>query len=553
MREPFALIGSETEYGILISTDDGRLHDEGLDHCIKDRVIREMLDEGISITGGGLCRDTETFASLAEHSNAEKYMRDHGADNVTKDSMDDWKRFSQRRGYSGSLLVNGARFYEDMLHPEYSCPECNDPYSALCAQKAGDWVVQHAALRAERFASALMHSAATIMVAKNNSDGLEHSYAGHENYLVSRALFPRLCEITPESDATILFFVTRQIITGAGKIGSECRADVPFQISQRPDFFGLRFSFGTTGRRGIINLRDVPYANPTQWARFHVIVGDSNRSDLSLFLKFGMTALFFMMLETGFLEKHFPWYGAALQRPVYSLRNVSCDLTLKNTLLFDDGRSVTALEVMRDFAECAEKFISTHSFPAVWQRVVTLWKGVLEGLCGDRHKHPLSRSLDWVAVEHVLQNRMKKTGDRFDSDGCCGLELSYRTLDDDSVYARLVKHDQIMTIAEEHDVQHLITGTPHGTRAWFRSEIIKRYGNSVVHLKWDTIHFSGGTTVVLHDPLWGDNAAARSLFLGDPSLEEFLGRARQHTPTHMEIYEPEKGEYYEGSRYRYRE
>ena len=75
----------------------------------------------------------------------------------------------------------------------------------------------------------------------------------------------------------IPWFVTRQVFTGAGKVGSENGAEaVDFQISQRADFFEEEVGLETTLKRPIINTRDEPHADPALWRRLHVIVGDAN-------------------------------------------------------------------------------------------------------------------------------------------------------------------------------------------------------------------------------------------------------------------------------------
>ena len=68
---------------------------------------------------------------------------------------------------------------------------------------------------------------------KNNSDGKGNSYGAHENYLLARSLpFGEVVKYLTT------FLVTRQPITGAGKVGSENgRPAVPFQLTQRADFF----------------------------------------------------------------------------------------------------------------------------------------------------------------------------------------------------------------------------------------------------------------------------------------------------------------------------
>ncbi len=539
MKKLETLIGSETEYGILVSAEDEKAYGGLEGHTITCRATHAMLQEGITIAGGGICRDPHTYTSLEEHDQAEKLVRLYGDDDKddadTPEHSELQRKLSQRRGYSGSMLVNGARFYEDMMHPEYSCAEADDPYVALCAQKAGDRIVQSAAERVQGLVSEIVGSPATISIMKNNSDGLGRSYAGHENYLVSRTLFSDLVKYSDKSHAMTMFFVVRQLLTGAGKIGSETRLPVPYQISQRADFFTDRFTSSTTCNRGIINIRDVPYADEQRYGRFHVIVGDSNRSDLSLFLKFGTTALFLMMLEDGFLARECPWYGVALLRPVYSLHTVSRDLLLTRKLTLEDRRRASALDIMQSFAECADKFVSARALPAVWQRVVTLWKGTLEGLAGDRHKHPLSRSLDWVAVERVLLHHMKKSGEGIESEKCCALELSYRTLGRDGVFSMLQERGQLTPIADEHDVERLVMRPPQTTRAYLRTEIMRRYERDIIHLKWDYIHLVNGGVLDMVDPLWSGEAV-RTLFAGDPSLEEFLLRVQSASSDHIQCH-----------------
>ena len=95
---------------------------------------------------------------------------------------------------------------------------------------------------------------------KNNSDGKGNSYGCHENYLLSREVAvrsPGHAQITPH-------FVTRQIFTGAGKVGCElpnrsADDDVAYQLSQRADFFEEEVGLETTLKRPIVNTRDEPH------------------------------------------------------------------------------------------------------------------------------------------------------------------------------------------------------------------------------------------------------------------------------------------------------
>ncbi|MEA2533519.1 MAG: Pup amidohydrolase, partial [Actinomycetota bacterium] len=159
-------------------------------------------------------------------------------------------------GLVSVILDNGARYYVDHAHPEYSTPECTNARDLVVHDKAGERVLAES-IRASR---RIMQPNQSIVVYKNNSDGKGNSYGCHENYLMSRATpFPMIVRyLTP-------FLVTRQIFTGAGKVGSEginARHNVAFQLSQRADFFEVEVGLETTFKRPIINTRDEPHADP---------------------------------------------------------------------------------------------------------------------------------------------------------------------------------------------------------------------------------------------------------------------------------------------------
>ncbi|MBU1865080.1 MAG: proteasome accessory factor PafA2 family protein, partial [Actinobacteria bacterium] len=70
-------------------------------------------------------------------------------------------------GLVNTVLTNGARFYVDHAHPEYSSPECYDPLEAALYDKAGEFVLAEAA----RAAQALLAEGQRLLIHKNNSDG----------------------------------------------------------------------------------------------------------------------------------------------------------------------------------------------------------------------------------------------------------------------------------------------------------------------------------------------------------------------------------------------
>src|SRR5260370_8233706 len=74
------------------------------------------------------------------------------------------------------------------------------------------------------------------------------------------------------------FLVTRQIFSGAGKMGIEGESSQGdpgiYQISQRADFFSVVVSIDTMNRRPLINTRDEPHVNASRYRRFHLILAN---------------------------------------------------------------------------------------------------------------------------------------------------------------------------------------------------------------------------------------------------------------------------------------
>ena len=99
-------------------------------------------------------------------------------------------------------LKNGARFYVDHTHPEYSTPEVTNVYDLIAYERAGERIME----AARKSASALLPEDQKILIYKNNSDRKGNSYGNHENYLIARRTPFReiVTHLTP-------FLVTRQI------------------------------------------------------------------------------------------------------------------------------------------------------------------------------------------------------------------------------------------------------------------------------------------------------------------------------------------------------
>src|SRR6195952_4933597 len=246
-------------------------------------------------------------------------------------------------GAANMILTNGARLYVDHAHPEYSAPEVTDPLDAVIWDKAGERVMEAAARHV-----ASVPGAAKLQLYKNNVDGKGASYGTHENYLMSRQtpFSAVIAGLTP-------FLVSRQVVTGSGRVGIGPAGDEPgFQLTQRADYIEVEVGLETTLKRGIINPRDEPHADADKYRRLHVIIGDANLAEVATYLKVGTTALVLDLIEAQALAP-----GLALEEPVQALQAISHDPSLTHRIRLRDGRQMTAIEMQLLYLEQAEKFV----------------------------------------------------------------------------------------------------------------------------------------------------------------------------------------------------
>ena len=375
------------------------------------------------------------------------------------------------------VLTNGARFYVDHAHPEYSGPEVTSPLDAVLWDRAGDEVMRRAAT--------LLNPdpvRPTVALYKNNTDGKGASYGTHENYLMRRetAFGDIVRHLTP-------FFVARQIICGAGRvgIGQDSRTS-GFQISQRADFFEVEVGLETTLKRPIINTRDEPHADPEKYRRLHVIVGDANLAEISTYLKLGTTALVLAMIEDGVLvEDLMP------ARPVQEMHAVSHDPGLSHLIAMRDGRSITALALQREFCEQARKYVEDRwgsDADAQTLDVLDRWESVLSRLETDPMS--LSGELDWVAKLALLEGYRRRDGLDWDSARLALVDLQYSDVRPDRGLAlRLMSRGSLARLTADEEVSRAVSTPPEDTRAWFRGECVRRYGDAVAAASWDSVIF----------------------------------------------------------------
>lgn len=412
-------------------------------------------------------------------------------------------------GVVNVVLANGARLYVDHAHPEYSSPECLDPLEAALYDKAGEHVMAQAAASAQR----LVRDGEHVGIYKNNSDGKGNSYGYHENYLVPRSI--------PFGDivsAVSTFFVTRQVFTGSGKVGSENgRPSAAFQLTQRADFFEEEVGLETTLKRPIVNTRDEPHADPQKYRRLHVIIGDANLSEVQTFLKLGTTALLLMALDDGALPE-----SLALANPVESCWSVSHDLDFVDRLEMADGTTATALELQRQYWEWLSKYAEAETDNS--QLLLDTWASVLDDL--EHRPEQTADRLDWAA-KYQLMLGYRDRGVAWDDPKMAMLNLQYHNVDPvKSIYHKLVERGSMQRLFTDDQVARAAGNAPEDTRAWFRGQCVTKYADALVAANWDSLVFDTGEDfmhrVPMMEPLRGSRAIAGELVANAETAAELL-------------------------------
>jgi Pup amidohydrolase len=410
------------------------------------------------------------------------------------------------------ILSNGARFYVDHAHPEYSSPETTNPRDCVIWDRAGERILNLARTRAE----AVSPPEQRILIYKNNTDSKGNSYGTHENYLMDRRVpFARIVQhLMP-------FFVTRQVFTGAGKVGAENNTEhCDYQISQRADFLETEVGLETMHSRPIINTRDEPHADPEKYRRLHVIVGDANMSEVSTYLKVGTMAVVLSMVEDDFIDRDF-----GLDGPVAAYLRVSRDLTCRETIRLRDGRSITAIELQSEFLDLARRYYERTPAEPWVPDLLARWESVLTRL--GRDAMSLDRELDWVIKRQLLENYMSKHDLAWSDSRVAMIDLQCHDIrPGKGLYYKLEESDAIDRLVTDDEVTKAVYDPPKDTRAYFRGMCLQKYSDEVVSASWDSVIFDLKEgplkKIFMLEPLRGTEAHVRQLLAESPTAGDLL-------------------------------
>ena len=457
------LFGLETEYGITI---------DGVEKI-------DVVEESMELIR---CYQQGDFVPLWDYQleNPRKDERGFEVKNLLNDLdekvhlQEDRKRKIPFKELKSDLIIfNGARFYNDHTHPEFSTGECLSLFELVAQDKAGERIVD---ICAQRRTESL--KTGTVLMYKNNTDFEGHSYGCHENYLMDRSVpFERIV------DGLLPFFATRQIFAGAGKVGVEREDKAPlYQLSQRAEFFEVIASVDTMHKRPMVNTRDEPHADPEKYRRLHVIVGDANMSEYVTALKVGTTVLVADLIEANALPEY------KLKDPIAAMKNVARDQTYEWLVEQEGGRLVSAIEIQDAYLEKARAEFGGRDKETDW--VLGAWEDVLGKLANN--PMDLVGTCDWVTKKWLVDSFCESENLSWENPDDVfwmqSQDLEYHNVDREAgLYYLLEAQGQMVRLVGDDEVAAAMSEPPTGTRAYFRGRCLEKFGSQVASINWDQI------------------------------------------------------------------
>src|ERR1700746_3518346 len=164
------VFGLETEYGITLSGA------ESVDVVAESiELVRHSTDNGALMKWD---YDLEDPHLDARGFRARELLQD--TDESAYYEIDKRRPLSYEEIKSDLVLSNGARFYNDHAHPEYSTPECTRLRELVAQDKAGERILAECVRRRNRKISPERE----VRLYKNNTDFVGTRYGCLDNTII---------------------------------------------------------------------------------------------------------------------------------------------------------------------------------------------------------------------------------------------------------------------------------------------------------------------------------------------------------------------------------
>jgi len=272
-----------------------------------------------------------------------------------------------------------------------------------------------------------------------------------------------------------------------------------FCIAQRAEHIWEGVSSATTRSRPIINTRDEPHADAERFRRLHVIVGDSNMSEFSSWMKVGITDLVLRMVEANTVMR-----DLSLENPIRAIREISHDVTCRKKVRLANGRELTAIEVQEEYYERTERFLERRGPDPQSKQLLQEWREALDALILQQPER-LVRKVDWVAKQSLIESYRERHQLPLSHPRVALLDLAYHDVNRTrGLYYVLERAGKMERAVAEKEIQRAMREPPQTTRAKLRGDFIRHakqkrrdYTVDWVHLK---LNDQAQRTVLCKDP-----------------------------------------------------
>lgn len=396
---------------------------------------------------------------------------------------------------SNVFLRNGSRLYLDVgSHPEYATAECDSVHQLITHDRAGERILEGLSVDAE---ARLREEGISgdIYLFKNNTDSAGNSYGCHENYLVERST-----DFLTLAEGFIPFLISRQIVTGAGKVLQTPRGAV-YCVSQRADHIWEGVSSATTRSRPIINTRDEPHADADMYRRLHVIVGDSNMSETTSMLKVGAADLVLRMLESGAVMR-----DMSFENPIRAIREISHDTTGTRQVPLSTGRELSALQMQWEYLDKVTQYVDRRGLRSdpTTARVLDLWERSLKAVEAQDFA-AVETEIDWIIKKNLIERYMDKHGLSLSDVRVAQLDLAYHDINRNrGLFYLLERRGLAQRITHDPEVFEAKNVPPQTTRAKLRGDFVRRAQERRRDFTVDWVHLKlndqAQRTVLCKDP-----------------------------------------------------
>jgi Pup amidohydrolase len=392
----------------------------------------------------------------------------------------------------------GERIYLDQgMHPEFSTAEelsfAGAAERVLVGHVKMAGLYEAGAAKAKRkYEPTLKH----VNLIANTTDGVGgSSWASHENYLARRELKP---------DDYILplavHHLSRIVWSGSGfPYALRSGPGFRFFLSEKAEYIWDIANTSTTTARPLVNLRDVSYADDSEFRRIHIVSGESIFSPFANALRLASGSIVLRACELGV-----DFSDLMPENPVRAIREISHDPDLAAEVRLENGKKFRGLDLQRAIAERAITAATEADY--ITEQEVEWGKNWIQ-VCDDLDKDPDSCAdrVDWVVKRKLIDRELeaKRGSAKSDADLAWAKSVDYhRLLPAEGMGMKLVRKGYFRGSPSEEVLEQGLPLPP--TRASVRGEGLRRL-NEIdryeTYAGWDYIGIGRKSMkIILNDP-----------------------------------------------------